>query len=90
MIGTSEVEDDEVELVLLELLHGALTVTHAHDRVLLALEVSSDRVTNRLLVLDEKNPARVLRHVVLLASPGASPLARPCVQAGLSPSIVVG
>ena len=51
-LGEHEVKDHEVEGVLLELLDSALAVAHAAHDVVLALEVGSHRVANRLLVLN--------------------------------------
>ena len=54
-LGEHKVEHYQVELVLLELLDRRLAVANANNPVALALEIGSDSVTDRLLVLDQQN-----------------------------------
>ncbi len=54
-LGEHEVEDDEVEGVLLELLHGRLAVAHGAHPVTLALQVRLHGVADYLLVLNQQN-----------------------------------
>ncbi len=61
-LGEHEVEHDEVELMLLELFNGRLTIADADDPVALALEVRRHGVANGLLVLDEQDFPCVRSH----------------------------
>jgi hypothetical protein len=45
--------------MLLELLEGTLSVTDATHRIVLTLEIGSDRVANGLLILYQRNPLLV-------------------------------
>ena len=54
-LGEHKVEHNQVELVLLELLDRRLAIANANNPVALALEIGSDSVTDRLLVLDQQN-----------------------------------
>ena len=51
--GQHEVEDHEVERVLLELLHGALSVADPTHDVVLALKIGCNRIADGFLVLNE-------------------------------------
>ena len=60
--GQHEVEDDQIEVVLLELFQGVLTVADGGHPVVLALEVGGHRIADGLLIFNQKNASRFVAH----------------------------
>ena len=57
-----KVENDQVEMMLLEFLKRLLAVAHGGYPVVFALEISSDRIADRLFVFYKKNASGFVVH----------------------------
>ena len=57
-----KVENDQVEMMLLEFLKRLLAVAHGGYPVVFTLEISSDRIADRLFVFYKKNASGFVVH----------------------------